>query len=406
MFGRLPRYYFVPLLWYNVAPVEGRSLGWQETFMDTDALIAGTAVQPRPYQARIVRKAADLFARQNLRSVLIDSPTGSGKTIMALLIAKALQDEMGVRVGWVAMRRYLLDQAEEENQRHRIGVEASYVSMFDRDPPTGLDLLVVDEAQHDAAQSMAVLHQRIRPRFILGLSATPFRADRIKLCFDVVLKDAGIAALIQDGYLSPYHHYTLPKYDPLTTAAFYLREPKRWGRSLFYFRTVAECDRVAGALREGGVRAEVVTGSSDRDRQLAQFAAGEIDVLCNCMVLSEGFNCPQLRTVFCRPSCKSVTIQMAGRVLRRHPDFAAKQIVQCNQTRWPFARTAAPAIQYVWAGDEWRSLEVNPRITQVNLRTLQALAKSDAQLPEYVLRRAGWLRARREHEAKREAEVA
>ena len=56
--------------------------------------------------------------------------------------------------------------------------------MFDRDPPTGLDLLVVDEAQHDAAQSMAVLHQRIRPRFILGLSATPFRADRVKLCFD------------------------------------------------------------------------------------------------------------------------------------------------------------------------------------------------------------------------------
>src|SRR3954449_9765539 len=108
--------------------------------MDTDALIARTAVQPRPYQARIVRKAAELFATQNLRSVLIDSPTGSGKTVMALLVAKAMQEQLGVRVGWVAMRRYLLDQAEEENQRHRIGVRASYVSMFDRDPPTGLDM--------------------------------------------------------------------------------------------------------------------------------------------------------------------------------------------------------------------------------------------------------------------------
>jgi superfamily II DNA or RNA helicase len=374
--------------------------------VDTDALIARTAVQPRPYQARIVRKAADLFANQYLRSVLIDSPTGSGKTIMALLIAKALQERLGVRVGWVAMRRYLLDQAEDENRRHKIDVDATYVSMFDREPPTGLDLLVVDEAQHDAAQSMAVLHQRIRPRFILGLSATPFRADKVKLCFDTVIKDAGIAALIQDGYLSGYHHYTLPKYDPTTTAAFYLRDPKRWGRSLFYFRTVAECNKAAAALRKGGVTAEVVTGSSDRDRQLTQFAAGEIEVLCNCMVLSEGFNCPQLQTVFCRPSCKSVTIQMAGRVLRRHADHPFKQIVQCHQTRWPFARTAAPQIQYVWTNGEWRSLEVNPRITQVNMRTLKALAQTDAQLPEYVLRRAGWLKLKREFEAKQESEMA
>jgi superfamily II DNA or RNA helicase len=373
--------------------------------MDTDALIARTAVQPRPYQARIVRKAFDLFARQELRSVLIDSPTGSGKTVMALLTAKAMQEALGLRVGWVAMRRYLLDQAAEENERHKINVEASYVSMFDRDPPTGLDLLIVDEAQHDAAQSMAVLHQRVRPRFILGLSATPFRADRVKLCFDSVIKDAGIQALIQDGYLSPYHHYTMPKYDPATAAAFYLREPARWGQSLVYFRTVAECEQAQAALRKGGVRAEVVTGSSDRDRQLEQFRGGEIDVLCNCMVLSEGFDCPQLRTVFCRPSCKSVTVQMAGRVLRQHPAFSFKQIVQCQQTRWPFARTAAPQIQYVWASGEWRSLEVNPRIAQVNMKTLQALARSDAQLPEYVLKRAGWLKLKREYEAKQEAEM-
>src|SRR5262245_17303041 len=354
-----------------------------ERTVDVDALIARTTVQPRPYQARIVRKAADLFARQDLRSVLIDSPTGSGKTIMALLIAKAMQEQLGVRVGWVAMRRYLLDQAEDENRRHKIDVQATYVSMFDRDPPTGLDLLVVDEAQHDAAQSMAVLHQRVRPRYILGLSATPFRADKVKLCFDTVIMHAGIQALIQDGYLSPYHHYTLPKYDPATTAAFYLRDPKRWGRSLCYFRTVVECQAAADALIAGGVRAEVVTGSSDRDRQLAQFAAGEIDVLCNCMVLSEGFNCPQLQTVFCRPSCKSVTIQMAGRVLRQHPDHPFKQIVQCNQTRWPFARTAAPLIQYVWTSGEWRSLEVNTRITQVNISKLLGLETNVDTLPEH-----------------------
>src|SRR4051794_27313234 len=123
--------------------------------MDLDALIARADVQPRPYQRRIVGKAVDLFCNKELRSILIDSPTGSGKTVMGLLIARALQEQLAARVGWVAMRRYLLTQARAENETRRIGVDAVFLSMFDREPPTGLDLLVVDEAQHDAAQSMA-----------------------------------------------------------------------------------------------------------------------------------------------------------------------------------------------------------------------------------------------------------
>ncbi len=129
-----------------------------------DTLITNTTIQPRPYQKRIVARAVDLFLREGSASILIDSPTGSGKTIMALLIAREMQEHAGVRIGWVAMRRYLLAQAREENERHELGVKMEYLSMFDRDPPTGLDLLIVDEAQHDAAQSMAVLHQRIQPR--------------------------------------------------------------------------------------------------------------------------------------------------------------------------------------------------------------------------------------------------
>ena len=123
----------------------------------------------------------------------------------------------------------------------------------------------------------------------------------------------------------------MPKYDPETARRVLPARPQRWGRSLIYFHTLAECQRGADALLQGrACAAEVVTGSSDRDRQLDDFAAGELDVLSNCMVLSEGFDCPQLQTVFCRPSCKSVTIQMAGRVLRKHPDVPFKQIVQCQ----------------------------------------------------------------------------
>jgi len=71
--------------------------------MDIQTLITSTTVQPRPYQQRIVAKAFDLFVNKGLRSILIDSPTGSGKTVMALLIGRALQDALGLRIGWVAM---------------------------------------------------------------------------------------------------------------------------------------------------------------------------------------------------------------------------------------------------------------------------------------------------------------
>jgi superfamily II DNA or RNA helicase len=362
--------------------------------MDLNDYLTGMDVQPRPYQQRIVTKAVDLFANKELRSILIDSPTGSGKTIMGLLIARALQDRLGVRAGWVAMRRYLLAQANAENDNRRIGVRAVFLSMFDRDPPADLDLLVVDEAQHDAAQSMAFLHQRIRPRFILGLSATPFRADRVKVCFDTVIKDAGIQTLIQDGYLSPYHHYTIPRHTPESIVEFYLRDRPRWGKSILYFHTLQQCHAADSLLRAAGVRCEVVTGDSDREAQLEAFRAGELDVLINCMMLSEGFDCPELKTVFCRPSCKGVTIQMAGRVLRKHPDLPYKQIVQCTKTRWPFLRTAAAALQYVWGDGEWRSLQANPFINQVNGRALQALAQSTAQLPAYLTRHQPRRRAR------------
>lgn len=344
-------------------------------------------VEARPYQQRIVAKAVDYFAGRGARSVLIESPTGSGKTVMGMMVARELQQRLGVRVGWVAMRRYLLAQAAAENQERGLGVEATFLSMFDKEPPTGLDLLVVDEAQHDGASSMAHLHNVIRPRYILGLSATPFRADKVKLCFDAVIRDAGIHRLIQEGFLSPFHHYTLPEYSPRSVAECYCKDRKRWGKSIFYFHTLEQCHEAARLIRARRVRCDVVTGSSDRDAQIDAFRRGKLDVLINCVVLAEGFDCPELKTVFCRPSCKGITVQMCGRVFRKHVDVPVKQIVQCTRTRWPFQRTASAELQFVWTDGDWRTLTVNPLIDQVAGRTLRLLAQTEVTLPQYLVRR-------------------
>lgn len=375
--------------------------------MELDQIISGTKVEPRPYQRRIITKVRQMFAGQWVgtdgkkelaaRSVMIESPTGSGKTVMGLLGCKALQaDKPDLVVGWVAMRRNLLAQAARENTEKGIDVSnIHFISMFDKTPEALVQakadgkevLMVIDEAQHDAASSMAHLHNLIEPQHILGLTATPFRTDRMKLCFDKVIKDAGIHQLIQDGFLSKFDHYSIPRWDAETVADHYCAEPKKWGKSIFYFSNLAQCYQLQRIFNDRGVICDVVTGDSDCEEQLERFKNGELPCLINCMKLTEGFDEPSLQTAWVRDSGKGCTMQMGGRAFRKHPDFPVKQIVQSKNTKWPFIRTAMPRMQYLWQNDEWASLQVNPHINLINHNSRLAIASVDIKLPEFVLKR-------------------
>jgi len=307
-----------------------------------DAILREANLETREYQRKIVLKTWRELSN-GIRSILIHSPTGSGKTVMGLLACRGLELTENLRIGWVAMRRNLLAQAHKENELKRLGVNLVTFSMFDRNPPTELDVIVVDEAQHDCCNSMMAIHGLIKPKYIIGLSATPFRADKLKLCFDKVVRDAGIHQLIQDGYLSQYHHYTLPSFRPEQVADAYLRDQNRWGKSLMYFHKIADCKIAAQRLLKHGVNAEVVTGSSDRERQLEAFATGDIQVLVNSQVLVEGMDEPTIKTVFVRPSGCSSTIQIlqAGGAVPGHPMADDTQCPSGHAIlldRWPMAQ--------------------------------------------------------------------
>lgn len=346
-----------------------------------EQLCAGVRIDPRDYQRRVVARVIEMLSgphverRQKLpeaRSVLIESPTGSGKTVMGLLVAKWAQETLGMRVVWSAMRRNLLAQVDRENRDRGFGVDLRMVSMFEKSPSAG-DLLVVDEAQHDATRSMASLHAAVAPVKVLGLSATPYRSDRLGLCFERSVRDAGIRQLVLDGHLSPYAHYTLARYTPDAIAEAWLRDPDRWGRTLVFFRTLAECRACAARLEAAGVETELVTATSDREAQIARFEAGACRVMLGAGVLAEGFDCPSLATVFCRPSGRGPAIQMAGRVLRRCPEVPVKNVVQCADTRHPFTATAPAATQYLQVGTAWRSIGTNQRVDEVATRMLELL---------------------------------
>jgi superfamily II DNA or RNA helicase len=343
---------------------------------------------------------------------------------MGHLSAKLLKHQFpDLAIGWCAMRRNLLSQASEENKRLGINVDIDYISMFDKRPESLITarqngrkvMLIVDEAQHDAANSMAHLHNLIEPDFILGLTATPFRTDRVKLCFDKVVKDAGIHQLIQDGWLSRYHHYSIPKWDVATVAEHYCREPEVWGKSIFYFLDLAQCYELYAILRSrageiierlrkhrpdlslGAGLVEIVTGTEkykgERDDQLGRFRNGDVACLVNCMVLTEGFDDPTLETTWVRDSCRGPTMQMAGRVFRKHPEwkdrqdprFKFKRVVQSKETNWPMLKTAMADQQFLWQNDSWRSLTVNPKLNQINQNARIAIAQTDVTLPKWLL---------------------
>ena len=128
----------------------------------------------------------------------------------------------------------------------------------------------------------------------------------------------------------------------------------------------------------------MVTAKTDRQQQIDMFEAGEIRVLLSMLVLAEGFDCPPLKTVFCRPSGRLCTVQMCGRVLRKHPDLRFKQIVQCDRTRHPFPRTASPAEQYLWHADGWRALTVNRHLEAMCQKMQHLVATLPVTLPEFL----------------------
>jgi len=383
-----------------------------------DAIFQESGYEPRPYQRRIVEDVVKMFTGQYVNgakeleraveSVMIESPTGSGKTCMALIIAKVLQSEFpDLAIGWVSMRRNLLRQVMAENTGKGVNLESFHpTSMFDQYVPELLAarragrkiLLCIDECQHDAASSCAHLHNIIEPDFVLGMTATPFRSDSMKLCFSKVVKDAGIHQLIQDGYLSKYQHFTIPDWSPRTVAEFYAAEPERWGKSIFYFLTTDDCWELHREFQARGIVSDVVVGSSTsgfREEQLRAFRAGDVPCLINCMVLTEGFDEPSLATAWVRDSGKGPTIQMAGRVFRQWPALPFKQVVQSRETRWPMIRTALPLQQHLWQENEWRTLEINPLLERINTNSRMAIASAVVELPAFLSKKKATFDGRR-----------
>lgn len=350
-------------------------------------------LESRPYQERIHIKALEHLENEAgdvTSSVMIESPTGSGKTVMGLRLAEYLVSK-GMRVGWVAHRRELLRQAIETNKSFFNIPNMEYISLFTRKPEdyAHCDVIVVDECQHDASKTATMLHDVIRPKIIIGLSATPYRTDNAQLCFSKVIKDAGIHQLIREGYLSEYKQWIIEDdWTPEVVAQAYIQQVEVWGKSVIYFLTREEAERCNDILVANGIKSGCVVGDKPRDHLLEGFENNELDVLTNVMVLTEGFDCPALQTVFVRPSSRGPTVQMAGRGFRIFDGQDNINIVQSKATKYPFTRHARPLEQWQRVQGKWRN--VNPRdLTTLFKSQVEKISEAQVELPSFLTKQMG-----------------
>ena len=342
-------------------------------------------VQNRDYQQRILQKTITHY-ENNIPSVGIVSPTGSGKTIMGMQFLKYVEDNYpDLTFNWVAMRRQLLRQAANTN-RNMFGMKnINFVSMFEKNPPKA-DIIVIDELQHSCTESFNNVSSWDL-RFMLGLSATPFRTDKLKLPFNKMVQDAGIHRLIQEKWLCQYWHYCMEEYNPRSVARTYMDNIDEWGKTVVFFSTINECMEFQDLLAQKHIRCEVVSGSTTnayREDQLDAFDNDEYNIVANVAILNEGFDCPALKTVFVRDSSRLPAIQMAGRGFRIHEGKDHCNIIQSKMSKWQFTKHAKPQRAFVEKDKKFYALGSNSHINNACKDMIKRLTQIEVAMPAFI----------------------
>lgn len=322
----------------------------------------------RPYQKEAKEAVFEQW-ENGTRKTLLVLPTGCGKTIV---FAKITEDcvRNGDRVLILAHRGELLDQAadkiakatglrcatEKAEQsclgswfRITVGSVQSLMreTRLSRFAENYFDTIIIDEAHHCISDS----YQRVLHHFpdakVLGVTATPDRGDMKNLgqVFETLAYEYTLPKAIKEGYLSPIKAVTIPlqvdltgvgvqsgdfkagdlgtALDPyLESIAEEMEKYCREKKTVVFLPLVKTSQKFRDILNDHGFRAAEVNGESqDRAEILEDYAAGKYNVLCNSMLLTEGWDCPDVDCiVVLRPTkVRSLYCQMVGRGTRLAP---------------------------------------------------------------------------------------
>lgn len=289
----------------------------------------------RPYQVRAIERGRAELAK-GATALLFCMPTGTGKTRLAVEIVLLHVQQGGLPL-WVAPRRELISQGSDTltsaglEPGHDCFVRSiqSLVSSG-AELPRGITLVVLDEARHYVADEWGLIRKMFPDALIIGLDATPERGDGRGLggLFDVLIEVITVREAIDGGFLVPPE--TL-RPERALLANELAQDPvdayfaKAAGSSAVVFcRDVAHARDLSNRFFERGVDSFAIWGdmpAAARDSALAKFACGEIKVLTNMHVLTEGWDAPITETVILARHFPTPggMIQATGRGARAYP---------------------------------------------------------------------------------------
>ena len=320
----------------------------------------------RPYQ----NEARDAILKewQEKDKTLLVLPTGCGKTVVFADVAKRRTKEGRVLV--LAHREELLSQAADKIKNF-CGLECSVEKAeqtaigrnepitvgsvqtlqtekrLERFPNDYFSTVIVDEAHHVLANS----YQKVLGHFdgakVLGVTATPDRGDmqEIGKYFESLAYEYSLRDAVHQGYLSPIRVQTMPLAIDMTRVKVSMGDYQLNGigaalepyleniademakvcmdrHTVVFLPLVSISQQFRDILNRKGFKAAEVNGESkNRDEILQEFAEGKFNVLCNSMLLTEGWDCPTVDCiVVLRPTkVRALYCQMIGRGTRLHP---------------------------------------------------------------------------------------
>lgn len=261
------------------------------------------------------RNAVAQSLEQGSKRVLIELPTGSGKTITiaASLSYPRIREALGVttdrplRVLFASHKHRLLSQAERTFV-DEVNIQLFTQSIFSDIPDdiiqNGWDVTVLDEAHHESCATFQYQLERIGERPIIGLTATPDRADGYLIKFDTIINPISRQQAVAEGYLAPTYLNSIvdtaarDKF-PVTKLIFdHYRE--QFGQTMMFFRTKAEVRQVAEYINKQGFKAIAILNQTDKeiDRILDGFSNKEHQFIINCNKINEGVDVVGCTDVF------------------------------------------------------------------------------------------------------------
>ena len=322
----------------------------------------------RPYQQQARDRIHAEWDAGHTRTLLV-LPTGTGKTIVFASVA-ADQVRAGDRVLILAHRGELLEQAADKLQRSTGLVSAvekaestcldswfrvvvgsvqtlQRTARLERFPQDYFGTIIIDEAHHAITDGYRRILDYFSGAKVLGVTATPDRGDMRNLgeAFDSLAFEYKLTDAIKEGYLCKIMAQTIPLQLDITSVTMsggdyavgdlgtaldpYLEQIAaemarrcKSRKTVVFLPLIKTSQKFRDLLNAHGFRAAEVNGQSDDRRQvLADFDAGKYNVLCNSMLLTEGWDCPSVDcVVVLRPTkVRSLYSQMVGRGTRLSP---------------------------------------------------------------------------------------